>query len=131
MILRLQVLFFDFLNIFIYFAPSIFFFTIHISMMAFQVDVLQKVLQPIEASSKTNDQMLKFFVFTIDLIYALVLMAILYYSLTTTSNKPIFKPIIYLTSTILGLLSLAVFIVFLVDIIRGLTSGNTCTLSII
>lgn len=100
-------------------------------MMAFQVDVLQKVLQPIEASSKTNDQVLKFFVFTIDLIYALVLMAILYYSLTTTSNKPIFKPIIYLTSTILGLLSLAVFIVFLVDIIRGLTSGNTCNLSII
>lgn len=75
--------------------------------------------------------MLKFFVYTIDLIYAMILMAILYYSLTTTSNKPIFKPIIYFTSTVLGLLSLAVFIVFLVDIVRGLTTGTTCNLSII
>lgn len=38
--LRLQVLFYDFLNFLIYFAPAIFFFTIHISMKAFRDDVL-------------------------------------------------------------------------------------------
>jgi cellulose synthase/poly-beta-1,6-N-acetylglucosamine synthase-like glycosyltransferase len=39
-VLRLQVLFYDFMNIIVYFAPAIFFFTIHISMFAFRTDVL-------------------------------------------------------------------------------------------
>jgi hypothetical protein len=54
------------------------------------------------------------------------MITIIYYSLNTTSNKPIFKPYIYLVSTVLGLLALAVLIVFLVDMIRGLTSGTIC-----
>ena len=40
LVLRLQVLFYDLLNMLIYFAPAIFFFTVHISMQAFRDDVL-------------------------------------------------------------------------------------------
>jgi cellulose synthase/poly-beta-1,6-N-acetylglucosamine synthase-like glycosyltransferase len=119
--LRLQVLFYDFLNVFIYFAPAIFFFTVHISMQAFKTDVLIQILMPIQASEHTNAQMLNFFVYTIDLLYALLLGTIIYYSLNTTSNQAIYKPYIYLVSTVLGLMAIAVLIVFLVDIIRGLT----------
>jgi hypothetical protein len=49
--LRIQVLFYDFLNIIIYFAPAIFFFTVHISMLAFRTDVLDQILQPIQSSA--------------------------------------------------------------------------------
>jgi chitin synthase len=51
LVLRIQVLFYDFLNLLVYFAPAIFFFTIHISMKAFRTDVLDQILQPIQASS--------------------------------------------------------------------------------
>ena len=56
------------------------------------------------------------------------MITIIYYSLNTTSNKPTFKPYIYLVSTILGLLAISVLVVFLVDVIRGLTSGTICKL---
>lgn len=100
-------------------------------MIAFRADVLDQILQPIQVSSKTNDQLLNFFVYTIDLIYAMLMATIIYYSLNTTSNKPIYKPYIYFVSTILGVLAIAVLIVFLVDIIRGLTTGTLCINNII
>jgi hypothetical protein len=70
--------------------------------------------------------LLDFFVYTIDLIYAITMVTIIYYSLNTTANRPAFKPYIYLASTILGLMALSVFIVYLVDIVRGLTTGSIC-----
>jgi chitin synthase len=51
LVLRIQVLFYDFLNLLVYFAPAIFFFTIHISMKAFRTDVLDQILQPIQSSA--------------------------------------------------------------------------------
>jgi hypothetical protein len=60
-----------------------------------------------------------------------MMITIVYYSLNTTSNKPIFKPYIYFVSTVLGLLAMSVLIVFLVDVIRGLTTGTICNYFII
>jgi hypothetical protein len=65
-------------------------------------------------------------VYTIDLIYAITLCTIIYYSLNTTSSKPTFKPYIYLASTILGLMAVSVLVVYFVDIIRGLATGSIC-----
>jgi hypothetical protein len=58
------------------------------------------------------------------------MVTIIYYSLNSTANKPIFKPYIYLTSTILGILALSVIIVFIVDLIRGLSTGTICKILI-
>jgi hypothetical protein len=54
------------------------------------------------------------------------MITILYYSLNTASNKPIFKPYIYFVSTVLGFLAISVLIVFAVDMFRGLTTGTIC-----
>ena len=57
-----------------------------------------------------------------------MMLTIIYYSLNTTSNKPIFKPYIYFVSTILGFFAISIFLVFLVDMIRGLATGSMCNI---
>lgn len=130
-LLRLQVIFYNFINIFIYFAPSLFFFTVHITMTSFKLEVLLQIIKTIQASDQTNSQLLNFFVYTVDLIYALLLGVIIFFSLTTPSNRPIFKPYIYFVSTVLGWLAISVFVLYLVDVIRGLSNGTLCNLYII
>lgn len=49
-LLRLQVIFYNFINIFIYFAPSLFFFTVHITMTSFKLEVLLQIIKTIQAS---------------------------------------------------------------------------------
>jgi len=56
----------------------------------------------------------------------MMLGTVLFFSLNTTSNKPIYKPYIYFISTILGLMSITMFIVLLVDMIRGLATNTEC-----
>ena len=56
----------------------------------------------------------------------MVVLCIVFYSINTTANKPVFKPYIYFASTILGFMTIMVFLVLFIDMIRGLTSDTTC-----
>jgi len=99
-------------------------------MQAFRADVLTQIIKPV-SDSNTNERLLDFFVYAIDFIYALTIGCLIYFSLNTPANKPLFRPYIYLISSILGILSIIVFIVLLVDLIRGLINGNTCNIRLI
>lgn len=67
------------------------------------------------------------FVYTMDFIYVMLLMTLVFYSLHLTNNNKYFKPYIYGISTLFGLFMLSVFIVLAVDLVRGLVYGSACT----
>ena len=107
------------MNAFAYFSPSFFLFTVHIAMQAFRQDVLQKYL-----SATVSAPVLDFFVLTMDFLYVLLLMTIIFFSLHLNSNHKKFKPYIYGVSTLFGVFMVIVFVVLFVDIIRGLLGGT-------
>ena len=120
--LNLQIFYLSFMNSLSYFSPSFFLFTVHIAMEAFRQDVLQKYL-----SSTVSSQVLDFFVLSIDFIYVMLVMSIVFYSLHLNNNHKRFKPYIYGVSTLFGVFMVVVFVVLFVDIIRGLIGGSECT----
>ena len=61
-----------------------------------------------------------------DLILALLIITIVFYSLHFKNNNQNFKSIAYAASTLFGWFMLVVMGVLLVDIVRGLTQGSTC-----
>ena len=75
--------------------------------------------------------MLNFFTLTMDFVYVLLLITIVFYSLHLNNNHKRFKPYIYGVSTIFGIFMTIVFVVLFVDIIRGLTSNTECNHQII
>lgn len=114
-----------------YFGLSIFFFTLHIAMTEFKSQVLVHILQSVANNSSTTTLILNYFVYTIDFIYAMLIATIIYFSLNTPANSSLFKPKMYLASTVFGLFALAIFIVFLVDIIEGLANLQSCNIDAI
>jgi hypothetical protein len=62
-----------------------------------------------------------------DFLYAMMILAIIYFSVHLTHTNKIFIYYIYLFSTIFGLFSLLTFIIFFIDIIKSFTGSNTCT----
>lgn len=56
----------------------------------------------------------------------MMLGCLLYMSLHLTNNNQRYKPYIYAISTIFGIFAFAVFLVLLVDVIRGLSDNATC-----
>ncbi len=128
--LNIQILYLTLMNSLSYFSPSFFLFTVHIAMEAFREDVLVKVLGGVVSSPDTS-QFYNSFVYTMDFIYVVLIMTIVFYSLHLTNTHKRFKPYIYGISTIFGLFMLAVFIVLAVDIFRGLIDNEACKLSFI
>ena len=115
------------MNALSYFAPSFFLFTVHIAMDAFRQDVLTKLLAGVVNDSNNQSQLYNAFVLTMDFIYILLLMTIIFYSLHLTNNHKRFKPYIYGVSTLFGIFMVVVFLVLSVDIFRGLINNDQCT----
>ncbi len=123
--LNLQILYLSLMNTLSYFSPAFFLFTVHISMEAFRSDVLIKLLSGVIDNPSTN-QFYNSFVFTIDFIYVLLIMTIVFLSLHLNNKQKKFIPYIYGISTIFGLFMICVFLVLVVDIFRGLFNGTSC-----
>jgi hypothetical protein len=107
------------MNALLYFAPSFFLFTIHIAMEAFREDVLVKVLNG-TVNDPNNSEFYNAFVYTIDFIYVILMLSIIFFSLHLKSTTKKFKTFLYGVSTVLGVFSISVFLVLLVDVLRGL-----------
>ena len=114
------------MNALAYFSPTFFLFTVHIAMDAFRQDVLSKLLQGVVNDTNNQSQLYNSFVFTMDFLYVLLLMTVIFYSLHLTNNHKKFKPYIYGVSTLFGVFIIIVFAVLAVDIIRGFMGVNTC-----
>ena len=108
-----------------YFAPAFFLFTVHIAMDAFRSDVLVKLLNGV-VGDPNHSQFFNSFVYTIDFIYVLLIMTIVFFSLHLTNRHKKFMPYIYGISTLFGLFMVCVFLVLTVDIFRGLLNNDTC-----
>lgn len=128
--LHLQMFYLTLMNSFAYLAPSLFLFTVDIAMQAFRADILSKILGGVVPDS-TDNQLYNAFVYTIDFIYVLLIMSIVFFSLHLTNGNKKFKPYLYAVSTIFGIFSIIVFIVLFVDVIRGLLDSSACNYYII
>ena len=118
------------MNFLSYLSPSFFLFTIHIAMDAFRVDVLATLFGSVIGDPEQSNLLITF-VYLADFIYVMMLGCLLYMSLHLTNNNLKYKPYIYAISTIFGIFACAVFLVLLVDVIRGLTDNATCKLFVI
>ena len=108
-----------------YFAPAFFLFTVHIAMDAFRSDVLVKLLNGV-VGDPNNSQVYNAFVYTMDFIYVMLIMTIVFLSLHLTNRHKRFLPYIYGVSTLFGLFMVCVFLVLIVDIFRGLLHNDSC-----
>lgn len=127
--LNVQIFYLSLMNGLSYFAPAFFLFTVHIAMDAFKTDVLTKALNGVVTDPKTS-QVFNSFVFTIDFIYVMLIMTIVFLSLHLTNRHKRFVPYIYGVSTLFGLFMVCVFLVLVVDIFRGLIYGDACKLRV-
>lgn len=127
--LHLQMFYLTLMNSLSYFAPAFFLFTVHIAMEAFRADVLPKVLEGV-VSNPNSSQFYNGFVYTIDFIYVILICSIVFFSLHLTNGNKKYKPYLYAISTIFGIFSLIVFVVLLVDVIRGIVDNAACNKSI-
>lgn len=117
------MLYLSLVNAVSYFSVSLFFFTFHISMRAFYSDVLL----PLFSKTLQTNQVIPFFINTMDFIYVMFIISAIFCSLNLTYTNKHFKRFIYLSSTILGIFSLIVAIVLIVDLSRGFQdSGASC-----
>lgn len=108
-----------------YFSVSLFFFTVHISMKAFYFDALQPLFSSM--INQSYSKMIPFFVNFMDFIYVMVILSLIYMSLNLNYTDKIFKRMIYSTATVMGVFSVIVFIVLVVDLFRGMTgTGVKC-----
>lgn len=128
--LRFQILYLTLMNSFSFFAPSFFLFSIHIAMQAFRVDVLPNLLGGV-IPDPNNNQLFKGFVYFIDFIYVLLVMSIILFSLLMKNDKKQFKSCMYLITTLLGMFAIIVFIVLMVDVIRGFLNSSACKFQVI
>jgi len=113
-----------------YFAPSMFLFTVHIAMEAFRADVLTNAFSGFVADPSSN-KVLNGFVYTMDFIYVMLICSVVFFSLHLTNSNKKFKPYIYAISTLFGIFAIIVFLVLIVDVIRGLVNNDSCIYAII
>lgn len=73
-----------------------------------------------------NSHKIPFFIQTVDFVYVMFLLAVVYFSLNLTYNQKRFKHLLYFASTVFGILSLIVFAVLVKDLFMGFTKGTTC-----
>lgn len=114
------------MNALSYFAPAFFLFTVHIAMEAFRADVLPYVFGGLVQDPNQN-QFYNGFVYTMDFIYVILILSVVFFSLHLTNNNQKFKPYLYVVSTLFGIFSIIVFAVLTVDVIRGLADSSACT----
>lgn len=90
-------------------------------MIAFTQDVLFNFsVIPIFTTTFLNS-----FVYTVDFIYVMTYLGFIFKSMHLTNKNHKFIPFIYGASTLLGVLSLIIFVILGVDLIRGLIPCET------
>jgi len=89
--------------------------------------VLTKVLSGV-VNNPDGSQFYNAFVFTIDFIYVMLIMTIIFLSLHLNHKHKRLIPYIYGISTLFGLFMACVVIVLVVDILRGLISQEACNI---
>lgn len=107
------------MNVLGYISPSLFLFTVSIAMQVFVTDVLNGVLAAIIPSAVSDA-----FVYIINFVYIITTSGFIFYSMNLSNRDKKFIPFIYGVSTMLGIFSLGVFAILLLDIIRGSDSCN-------
>jgi len=120
--LHVQMFYLTLMNALSYLAPAFFLFTVHIAMEAFRADVLPKVFVGMVADPNKNE-FYNGFVYTMDFIYVILIMSIVFFSLHLTNGNKKYKPYLYVVSTLIGIFSIVVFVVLAVDVIRGLADS--------
>lgn len=111
------MLYLTLMNALAFISPSLFLFTIHVAMIAFTTDVLYQLNTAFPIFTET---FLNGFVHWIDFIYVMIYLSFIYFSMHLTNKNIKFIPYVYATSSLLGVLSLIIFIILAVDLIRGL-----------
>ena len=115
-------------------APALFMYTIHIAMYTFQTNVIVAILQQFgllaDNLEARQNNVVGIFVYIVDLIYVLIFLGLVFFSMHLTNRFNKFQTYFYGVSTTYGVFSLAVFGVLLYDIISGFASGkNACNFS--
>lgn len=65
------------------------------------------------------------FVFTINFIYALMILGLVFFSVSLTNRDKAFMRFVYSVSTFLGIMSLIIMVILITDLIRGLGQSDS------
>ncbi len=125
--LKLQMLYLTLVNSVSYFSVSLFLFTFNISMRVFY----QHILEPIFSATFVSKQVIPYFINTMVFIFVFFIFTVIYYSLNLTYNNSKFKKLIYLSSTIIGIFSIIVSVVLIIDLSNNSTNNAPCNFTFI
>lgn len=129
MMLNLQILYLSMMSSLAYFSPAFFLFTVHLAMETFRDDILVHFLKGVVPP---DGEVYNAFVYTIDFLYVMLIITIIFLSLHMKNNNPKFKSYLYAVSTIMGLFMLGVMITLTIDVFRGITStDDACNFGLI
>ncbi len=121
--LKLQILYLNFSNFLVYFAPALMLFTFHLTMQTIKEDYLAEVFA-ISNPNGIGSIIYGTFVNIMDFIYVLMILAIIFFSIHLTHSNKKFIYFIYLFSTIFGIFSILTFVIFFVDVVKGFAGLN-------
>jgi len=105
-----------FMNIMAYVSPAMFLFSINVCMEVVKADILVYFL---EGTLNENSGVYDAFVYTINFIYGMALIWLVYFSVNLTNKDKKFVKFVYTVSTMFGLISIIMLIILIVDLIRG------------
>lgn len=120
--LDIQIWYLSLMNLLAYIAPGFFLFSISVAMEAFKADVLVKFFAD---TLKEDSPIYSAFVYTINFIYALLIFGLIYFSMSLTNRNKKFVRFVYGISTILGVMSIIMMTILLVDLARGLGRSDS------
>ena len=83
----------------------------------------------LEGTLKQDSQIYNAFVYTINFIYAMLIFGLIYFSMNLTNRNERFVRFVYSVSTFLGMISIIMLIILVVDLIRGLGRGSSYLIS--
>ena len=109
----------SFMNMLAYVAPALFLFTVSIAIQVFRTDVLV-----VYFSSFVPTEILEGFVYMINFLYVMMTAAMIFFSMHLTNKHKRFIPYIYACAIMLGIFSVIVFVILIVDVFRGSTACN-------
>ena len=121
----MQIAYLSFMNSLAYLSPALFAFTVHVAMEAFRADLLVELLRSF-VGENPDAEVYRAFVYTMDWIYVMLVLSLIFFSLHLTNSNKRYKPYIYAISTLFGLFGIAVFLVLTIDVIRGLADSEQC-----
>ena len=125
--IKFQLLYITFLKFLSYFAPALLVFVFHFAFEIIQTEFLADLFSK---ESKTGIGNVLYATITniVVFIYALMLLAIFFFSLHLDYKSKKFIYYTYFVSTVLGLLSMLSFIVFLAQTVQGFIGTGDCKL---